>query len=72
MHNVLDFVDMEPSAEGSDVLSTSFLRGHVSVCITIVMVQNKYCHLECMFRGTGIRLMFKAKITSRLRLKLIK
>jgi hypothetical protein len=25
-----------------------------------------------MFRGTGIRLVFKAKITSRLRLKLIK
>jgi hypothetical protein len=42
--------------------------------LMIVMVENNYCHFGiklCMLRGTGIRLVSKAKIISRLQLKLI-
>ena len=64
------FVDMgrRPSAEGSDVLSLHPERSRVCKyygCDCRKQVVLLGVNL-CMFRGTGIRLVSKVKITSRL------
>jgi hypothetical protein len=49
------------------------LRGHVSACITIVVVENKYCHLESSYAcsvGVAHASCLRPR-TSKLQLKLI-